>query len=330
MGDQLLKIIFNLVCFFLLLTACEIKTASDIKIDGGNKIGPQSKNKIPGIFQISTNRSLCTAQAVSRNTLLTAAHCVEDISGRGLCINSGKNTNICTTQVYIPDEYKNNLPEKMAFDVALAYFDEDIFEQYFAIRHTDDSIKADEDFLLVGYSDKNVECDEFGCKHWGANTVNRFVRESINKIDPETGEEFRVFVTEEAVTIESRDIGGHTVSPGDSGGAAFDREFCSVIGVASRMGQLRFLNGKETKVNLHANLMWRSNFDWLVNSTKKHNPDMYICGLHGWDSYRCDLKGMYYPVRNELLNEDLSGLDLKKEVPCITVNTLDELLKKGE
>jgi|GEM_PF-4760703 len=270
---------------FLLLVSC--KDLSSLFIDDGTSIDAQG-NTVASIFEIDTNGSGCTAQAVSSNlqagtmTVVTAAHCVDNSSNPTVVIVSGPMRGATSSNVYVPQAYFSGEDIAFAYDVAVVVFENVNPVGFFAMRHTMDTLKVGEQFYMVGYSTANVQIGPNGPKAWGQNVVQALARGDI--------------------TISSNQNGGNTVSPGDSGGGAFTG--CKLMGVASR----RSVGGRSVG-NLHTNLMWtgdaqgiEGNFKYLEN-IRSRNPNAYICGMHGWDPAHCPLTHLYYPDLNPTSGE---------------------------
>ena len=240
---------------------------SEAKIDSGIYIGATSTNKVPAVVWIGN----CTATAVSDNTLVTAAHCVEqmgiDESGKvngQICVQSGAARGKCSDSLWMPAEYMSppsaNL--KYKWDVAVGVFPRGTFANFFPVQTT--AAAVGQEAVLVGYSDDNQTEEGKGSKRWGRNRVD----------------ELRGGVTIITSYLGSSD--GVAVSPGDSGGPLFVG--CKLTGVASRMSE-----GESGKISLHTNLTIAENSSWLGALEQKGG---YICGVSGADSQRCASNGL--------------------------------------
>lgn len=242
--------------------------SSSVQIDNGTHIDATG-NTVISVVQINTDGASCTAQAVSLNTMITAAHCVDKTQEPRTCIVSGKNNGVCSSNVYIPDEYLDRGAIHIAYDMAIVVFDSPIFDGFFGVRHQQDYVKVGESFYMVGYSRAHATVTSAGSKNWGRNKIETLLSENI--------------------TIKSDGADGNTVSPGDSGGGAFTS--CQLVGVASRLSGSR--EPGVNKSNLHTNLLWEGNFDYMKN-IQNLNSDAYICGLHGWDEQNCPLDKTFF------------------------------------
>ena len=214
----------SFILILFALVACEPKNNSDVKIIGSTaRHLSGSQNKVPGVMNISTNRSgFCTAQAVSDSTMISAAHCFRDhIANTGfaeVCIESGENTGACSTNVYMPDQFLDRDPTEFVYDVAIVEFELPIFNQYFNVRHQSDPVSIGSDFYIVGYSpNENIsanaaQCAETGC--WGTTALIDISHEYETLTAPD-GRAFRGdAITDEPVTLVSNLQSGSTTNRG--------------------------------------------------------------------------------------------------------------------
>ncbi len=239
--------------------------SSNLKIDRGTLIDLQSQNPAMAVFAIGG----CSAQAVSHNTLLTAAHCVE--GGGPVGIESGKFAGLSTHKVKSAKGYFTGFSEpNYAFDVALAVFPDNSFDEFFRVRDEEWQPQKGEEIWFVGYAGQQ---DNTRPKKWGKNSV------------------LGISADQNVVSSAAK---GVSVSPGDSGGLIVD-ELCNVLGVASRM------TGTVPKRSLHARPNYPPTNAWIKDMEQEMGA--YVCGITGLDPEKCPPQGFYYPSRGLAENE---------------------------
>lgn len=302
------SVLLNLLLIFFLLGCESEKSQSGVDVfTNGSHSFTSDSPELAGVMKILTNRSgLCTGQAVSTSTMLTAAHCIEGFLRQPfveVCIESGINADECSTNFHIPDEYlQGQNPQRSVFDVAIVQFDRPIFDSYFAVRHDENPLATGDEFYIIGYSPNNPDpgqslavsaqdrdCVDTGC--WGDSRVQDYIPEIDANDAPVT----------EAVTILSSINEGVVTRGGDSGGPAIDKEFCSLFGVLSRGDEF---------TNLHTNLTYTPVKNWLLNSVQDDNS-IYICGIHGNDPEHCSLDGLYFPKKDPVT----------ERINCVSLNS---------
>jgi hypothetical protein len=249
---------------FMLVVGCRDYT-SGVKIDEGRPIDATTANKADAVYSILISHEGkgggCTGTAVSHDTFVFAAHCIENgnsdsgIPGVALargkvCVSNALVQDLCTEKTFVPSNYNDGNPRKMAYDVAVSIFPEGSFKTFADVRR--EPVTAGLPIVLVGYSKVGLSSQNGSSKRWGRNVVDSFLSN---------------------ITIVSNfrgDADGVGVSPGDSGGPIFIG--CKISGVASRM------SGEGAgKQNLHTNLTWPENQTWLEGLSSQGAT---LCGLH--------------------------------------------------
>jgi hypothetical protein len=217
---------------------------------------------------------MCTATMVSDNTLITAAHCIDNfrqrndgsIAGR-VCIQTGALRGVCSTDVHFPREYNQPGGLRNAFDIAVAIFPQGSFKQY----HEVETIRPNvgEPIMLTGYSGfvngRNIGAGP--TKRWGYTRISNFLSDIT------------------IVSQGNRTVNGVAVSPGDSGGPAFHQ--CKLFGVASRMSL------GSVKQSLHTNVTYPGVSQWMKGLESK---GAYFCGFSGQDTQRSAANQKYVPI----------------------------------
>jgi V8-like Glu-specific endopeptidase len=271
--SRLMTILLQLIVLATVLISCRVPNSA-LRIDSGKFIDGKSKNTVPAVMWIG----MCTATAVSHNTLITAAHCVVQNGQQSpnVCIKSGTIAkDKCSIALYTPDEYKkgdrvSQYGPHMATDVAVAVFEDNTFSQHFELASVAPVVGAN--VLFIGYSQDNLPSgnEDRGTKRWGANIIVGTNEDSRSTI----------------ITQYGNSANAVAVSPGDSGGPMFSE--CKVAGVASRMGP-RPGGGK---ISLHTNLMG-DNKQFLKDLEAK---GAYYCGFSGNDPLKCPVAGASRPT----------------------------------
>lgn len=240
---------------------------------------------------------MCTATAVSHNTLLYAAHCSDAQTGRNGRINQKicvrKNLanedssaiGACADAVYIHPNYRGG--SDFSADVAVAVFPDNTFKNYFPVQAN--APKIGSKVFMVGFSSENLDESGKGSKRWGYN--------QIRSIDSDSA-----FITSYRNTID-----GVAVSPGDSGGPLFSD--CKVVGVASRMGT------GGTKYSLHTNITIQTNVAWM--QTLQREEGAKFCGLSGVYDSSCN------PAQMGGWDSKLQNSTQSQEFPCAPSSDMD-------
>lgn len=267
------------------MASCSSDT-SRLKIDSGTYITNANKNRVPAVFWLG----MCTATAVSHNTIVFAAHCADSPTGPNgrvneqICIQknlanpdnsaAGK----CASKVFIHPQYQGGTNYRV--DVAVAVFPDYTFKNYFAIETTAPTMGAQ--VLMVGYSFGNSEKAGIGSKRWGYN--------QLQGLDADDA----------ILSVFRNSTTGVAVSPGDSGGPLFNN--CKVMGVASRMTETT------PKMSLHTNLTVSANTSWM--QTLARSEGAIFCGLNGMNPAVCK------PSELGVWNEALRNSTQTEEFPC--------------
>ncbi len=265
----------SLTLLFNLIVGCEQNKVRDssLSIDYGASITNESKNLAEAVVWIGN----CSATIVSDNTVITAAHCVDSFSQNrdgslngSISIQTGYARGKTSTSLHMPTRYNTETNLKMAFDIAVAIFPDNSFRSYHAV--STQKPKVGDALSLVGYSPfkDGVDIkDAPATKRLGNNKISDFLSDIT--IVSEGG-----CNTKDCVTV----------SPGDSGGPAFQQ--CNLLGVASRMdGTL------PNKISLHTNVTYEGVSTWL---TEMRTKGAYACGFHGSDAQRCAADKRFGPT----------------------------------
>lgn len=148
---------------------------------------------------------------------------------------------------------------------------------------TPPALSANDEVVLVGYSEAKLKDLSKGSKRFGYSRIEKFLTDEQNDI----------------FSIPVKDFESVGVSPGDSGGPLL--KGCVVAGVASRMVSMP-IDG--TKRNIHTNLTYDKTIEFL-----KSVQGAYFCGLTGVDETHCPKSARY------IMRGDAKAGDT--EFPCI-------------
>jgi hypothetical protein len=255
-------------CLISFVAGCFQKSSdsvAELKIDYGITLTTASKNSAEGVVYIGN----CSATVVSDHALITAAHCVDGYSQNAdgslngtVRIFTGYAAGAQSTKLYMPSRYLTEDDLKYAFDIALAIFPAGTFRSFHSVETN--VPKLGDDLVMVGYSAyvNGVDLGAAATKRWGKNKISSFRRE--------------ITIVSDGCTNSSCVV----VSPGDSGGPAFNK--CQLVGVTSRMN----FNGN-VKQSFHTNVTYDGVTSWLKEMKDKGG---YVCGFHGNDPTYCDPK----------------------------------------
>lgn len=213
-----MKAIFIILSFFLF---SEISLSNEQTLIGGKLAKP---GEFEDVLYISSGRSRCSAAAVSKNVILTAAHCIED--GRDIfpaaqfMMNQTVFRATCTHHPLYKDKY--------SYDFALCKTDQEIDVMPATIAR--DPVELGEQIVLMGFGCTNPRRPDGsggngadGRLRWGYSPVIQLPKDS-----PAGG--FQYFYTKS----------GSSLCFGDSGGPAMrymedpKSSFHEIVGCNSR------------------------------------------------------------------------------------------------
>jgi len=200
---------------------------SSLSVDDGLVINSAAQNQVQAVVMLESEETLCSATIVSKNTVLTAAHCVQ----ANVCIGSVPYQGICPIATYIHDKYVHDTNDPSpTYDIAVLEFAGTPFKSYFELNATIPNISTQ--VAMVGYAPEKITYRNIDprkqdpnaqpIKRWGWNQIRSIESNAI-------------------LTVAKNDFYSAGVSPGDSGGPMFSQ--CKIIGIASLLG-VRWLGSK--------------------------------------------------------------------------------------
>ncbi len=269
------RIILTIALFAMGCKAGQLQD-SKLSIDDGVLVRSTDKNQISATILIASASSLCSATIVSKNTALTAGHCVQE----KVCIRSSPYQNLCPVNTYLHDKYVHDVDNPSStYDIAVLEFSGTPFKSYFEVS-TSRPVENTE-VSLVGYAPEKVTFENVdpkkrdpnakAAKRWGWNQIRSTESNVI-------------------LTVAGDDFFSVGVSPGDSGGPMFSS--CKLIGVASLLGVKRF----SAKVGVHAMLSYSEITSFLKGVESKSSA--VFCGLSTNPGDKCDQSIAYTEVVN--------------------------------
>jgi len=244
---------------------------SNLSIDDGLAVNSTDANQIQAVVMLASERTLCSATIVSKNTVLTAAHCVQE----SVCIESAPYQGICPVATYVHDNYRHDTDRPTStYDIAVLEFSGSPFKSYFDLNANIPSVNTQ--VSMVGYSPEKVTYQNIDpkdqdpnaepVKRWGWNQVRSIESNSI-------------------LTVASNGFYSAGVSPGDSGGPMFSQ--CKIIGIASLLGVKSF----GSKTGLHSMLGSSEISNFLRQVESKSSAT--FCGFSTNPGDQCDSKIAY-------------------------------------
>lgn len=205
-----------------LLVTCQISCSigdvskSDVAVTNGKTISEESYAAVVDISHPENGgEAHCTATFISHNTLLTAAHCVEEDATIKIA-QAAKNVGVTSLKVIRNNKVKRNGLFFVQNDMALVIFPDNTAPAIIPIAKV--KAKANDTIVIVGYGNNDHgRSAGAGKKRWGWNKIKQV--NSDGTID---------FVG----TVRGSGTGEQAVqSQGDSGGPMITKN--GIIGVAS-------------------------------------------------------------------------------------------------
>lgn len=181
----------------------------------GGDVVHQSDDDAKMVMMLVSNGQMCTAVAIGKRVILTAAHCVAGNKTNtfvsfysSVSCESGFNKNLYTqgiSETFIHADYDAALPpEKMTGDIALVVLENDIPFGYSIYKIVDpDKIHQWSDMYLYGYG-------KTGSNEGGAGMLRKTILNSS-----------MFEINTQAKKVKVNQAGGNGICQGDSGGPAF-------------------------------------------------------------------------------------------------------------
>jgi hypothetical protein len=218
-----------LVPLLFMLAACGEGSFSEIKLTNGRTVESNSRRSVVYFF---SSMNACTGTFIRHNLMLTAAHCVRDVTQVTAYFEANS---IPSTGIISNPRYNQSNRNK---DIALIFFPNNTAPETSTLCQT--AAKAGTAIRYVGFG-KNGESDTSG---------RSIKREGQNIIDALENGVIYSSGTEAATRNDGAEA---TIALGDSGGPLFDERRNCILGVAS---------ASTATLSLHANVVLDS-FDWV-------------------------------------------------------------------
>ncbi len=226
----------------------------------GGQIVEQADADSKMVMMLVSNGQMCTAVAIGKKIILTAAHCIAGNKTNtfvsfysSVSCESGFNKNLYTqgiSETFINSNYNpDSTPENMTGDLALVVLENDIPEGYTIYKIADpEKIHPASEMYLYGYG-------KTGSNAGGAGMLRKTILSSslfdINLI---------------ANKIKVNQAGGNGICQGDSGGPSFVN---NVDGEKQILGINSYVMGPENDIcsKFSYQTLVNSYRDWIVSKT---------------------------------------------------------------
>lgn len=263
-----MRIKITTILMTALLFAClPKKEDSDVRLVNGRVIGAET---VPAAVQIAMPipneqgaEARCTATWVSANTIITAAHCVEEqgVVGKDIYVSDGLGQGVRSTKVIVHPTYNHR---GGGSDIAVVIFKDNAVDVNKTAYIPTEGINTGAKISIVGYG-KFVHSDpnSGGKKRLGTNSITS-VGDRISFLGSPTP----ITSGNRSQGIDERSGTGVDVlnSQGDSGGPMFLGEGAEskIIGVSSTLNSNPEANGKHR--GNYENLTAAVNKNWLLQT----------------------------------------------------------------
>lgn len=220
----------------------------------GGQIVEQNDGDSKMVMMIVSNGQMCTAVAIGKRVILTAAHCIAGNKTNtfvsfysSVSCESGFNKNLYTqgiSETFVHSDYDPaSTPENMTGDIALVVLENDIPDGYTVYKIVDpEKIHQASDMYLYGYG-------KTGSNAGGAGMLRKTILSSSSfDIDLNTRK------------IKVNQAGGNGICQGDSGGPSFVN---NIDGEKQILGVNSYVMGPE------ADICSKLSYQTLVNSYRE-------------------------------------------------------------
>lgn len=226
----------------------------------GGQIVEQADADSKMVMMLVSNGQMCTAVAIGKKVILTAAHCIAGNKTNtfvafysSVSCESGFNKNLYTqgiSETFINSNYNpDSTPENMTGDLALVVLENDIPEGYTIYKIADpEKIHPASEMYLYGYG-------KTGSNAGGAGMLRKTILSSSS---------FDIDLI--AKKIKVNQAGGNGICQGDSGGPSFVN---NVDGEKQILGINSYVMGPENDIcsKFSYQTLVNSYRDWIVSKT---------------------------------------------------------------
>ena len=224
----------------------------------GGQVVEQTNDDSKTVMMLVSNGQMCTAVAIGKRIILTAAHCIAGNKMNtfvsfysSVSCESGYNKNLYTqgiSEAFVHPEYDAALvPEKMVGDVAIVVLENDIPSGYIIYKIADpDKIHPASDMYFYGYG-------KTGSNAGGAGILRKTIIPSSK---------FEIDLNSKKIKVNQST--GTGICQGDSGGPAFVN---SVDGERQILGINSYVMGPENDIcsNFSYQTLVNSYREWIVS-----------------------------------------------------------------
>ena len=236
----------------LLCVSCGCGGVAEIPLSGQRQAivngEAAEEGQFPNVGLLHGPGGNCTATLIGRQTILTAAHCDDDVEGMSYITPGSRSIRL---KAFVPhpdfrplDNEDNELPRA---DIALGYLEQQAEETPAALA--EDPPERGEALILVGWGQTGSDAGDDGTQRWAENDVEE--------------------IEEDLFSIEDASWGEGITCQGDSGGPAF----------AERAGEQQVMG-------VHASTTCYDSSWWFFDASAAHEVrvDVYF----DWIAERID------------------------------------------
>ncbi len=226
----------------------------------GGQIVEQSDSDSKMVMMLVSNGQMCTAAAIGKRVILTAAHCIAGDKTNtfvafysSVSCESGFNKNLYTqgiSETFVHSDYDPaSTPENMKGDIALIILENDIPEGYTIYKIADpEKIHASSDMYLYGYGNT-------GSNAGGAGMLRKTIL---------SNSAFDIDLNLKKIKVNQS--GGNGICLGDSGGPSFVND---IEGEKQILGVNSYVKGPENDIcsNFSYQTLANAYSDWITSKT---------------------------------------------------------------
>ena len=182
LSTNILSVLLSLIMMMMMLVGCS-QNQSEIKVINGIET-----SDYPAVLQLTIGSGPgsggCSSGVIAHNTLLTAAHCLEDIrSAAELSVRlSGSNKVIAKKYSYNKQFSSKNIDVTGGYDIAIVVFDDHTFDGIEPLTVEDKMPSAGTQVRLVGYGCKTYKTGEDSYYGYGFNYSSNILQDLLGSL----------------------------------------------------------------------------------------------------------------------------------------------------